>query len=277
MHTNTPSPKLFQTETRPDNASSPNEAANLMQAQTLEIASRQLKQSWEISDHLSAGMTREFDRLKEKERHLIEKEGDLAAREALLARSRAEVEEKARQAAVDTARAAEESAAASKRSEEASQKEADNAKEAERISEIQRLAQEIWPDCLSGEKWEQWKKDLYQRRTADSNTALLLAAFHRFCAAQTGNNSPEVYAALEQIGKYLYLQTESPDVTGICTSFNEAGKERFSVQEVRAGDAPQDTWMNYEPGLGRVKHVNGWAVFKGSGPTRKLVSKAEVS
>lgn len=163
--------------------------------------------------------------------------------------------------------------------------EAEKASAAEKLRQAEVLRQnilelqnQVWPPCLSGERWIPWRSDLQDKAKRDASAALLVAAFHRFRAAEKATDPGELCSALQDLGRRLYADTADPElVAQIGTAFNEASASRFQLKFARPGEPTSDQWMNYQPGLGSIRQVRNWAVFKvGTTGGFQIASKADV-
>ncbi len=143
--------------------------------------------------------------------------------------------------------------------------------------QISSLRSQSWPFCLNNDPWDKWQKDLLEKANQDANAALLVAAFHRFCAALKSADPTEVYNALQDLGKRLYAATNDPEfVARIGTAFNETSENKFKLNFALPGQPTVDQWMNYQPGLGSVRQVRNWAVYKPGTSGFQIASKADV-
>jgi chromosome segregation ATPase len=208
-------------------------------------------------DCIAAMNKKDEDRIKpllEKEQEIIEKEK--AAREGF---QNAENERKVATAAKEAADEA--------------------LKQAQTIKDqILILQSQSWPQCLSDTRWNEWRANLQESAKQDANAALVLAAFHRFCAAEKAADSQEISSALQDLGGRLYRFTDDVErIAQIGATLNEAANGRFQLKFARPGEPTADQWMNYQPGIGSVRQVRNWAVYK-PGPSGglQIASKADV-
>jgi len=144
--------------------------------------------------------------------------------------------------------------------------------------QIETLQPQFWPASLSGEQWHKWRASLQEKGKQDANSALVIASFHRLCAAEKAVVSQELCAALHEVGHRLYTETNNPEfVAQIATALNEAAGGRFWLKFARPGESPSDEWMKYQPGMPSVRQVRNWAVFKvDSAGGRQIAFKADV-
>lgn len=148
--------------------------------------------------------------------------------------------------------------------------------------QIANLESQSWPQWLRDGAWYQWRSALLAKAKLDGNAALVVAAFHRFCAAEKAVDSAlEIASALQDLGSRLYrcYPTEDKDIAQIGKAFNESAKGRFLLKFARVGDPTADQWMNYQPGRASVSKVLNWAVYKPGvtpGSPQIIASKAVV-
>ena len=144
--------------------------------------------------------------------------------------------------------------------------------------QIETLQPQFWPASLSGEQWYKWRAGLQEKGNQDATAALVIASFHRLCAAEKAVDSQELCAALHELGRRLYTETNDPElVAQIAKALNEAAGRRFWLKCARPGEPASDQWMDYQPGLPSVRQVCNWAVFKVDSTGGRLITfKADV-
>jgi chromosome segregation ATPase len=144
--------------------------------------------------------------------------------------------------------------------------------------QILTLQDQSWPKCLSDGRWNEWRTVLQEAAKQDASAALVIAAFHRFCAAEKAADPQEVSTALQELGSRLYRFTQDAEqVAKVGAALNETANGRFLLKFARPEDPPAEQWMNYQPGLGSVRQVRNWAVYKpGPSGVVQIASKADV-
>jgi hypothetical protein len=145
--------------------------------------------------------------------------------------------------------------------------------------QIVELQRGFWPACLNNADLEEWRIKLQDKAKTDGGAALLIAAVHRFCAAEECPEPQELLEALQYLGRRLYAEVNSPELSEkIGDDLNQCARGRFLLRFPRLGEAPEPRWMTYQAGLTSVQQVTNWAVFKVPSSGAPVVfAKAEVA
>lgn len=86
--------------------------------------------------------------------------------------------------------------------------------------------------CLSQDpEWQEWRINLQGKALTEGAAALLVAALHRFCAAEKATDPQEVYLSLQDLGKRLCAEALEPKfLESIADVFNRYANGRYRVK-----------------------------------------------
>lgn len=237
-------------------------------ASPLEHSAKDLEARWAMNGVLRRHFETLSKDLDDKQQRLTVEQKELKDREGQ-AKQKSDDAEKKLQQAIET-----------------EAKSLEREKQLRPLQAVKEFADQTWPSCLRGvDYWEEWRRGLLDLAKDRPEAALLVVAFHRFCASERTGEDQELWDALRELGQRLYQFYQSQDdqnqnvISQIADALNSSSNGRFKLVPVKPGAFPDQQYMNYPQGMGinTVKEVRNWAIYKTSpGGTMQLVQKAVV-
>jgi hypothetical protein len=250
-------------------AAMPEPELYLPMTQSLDISFKLLRSFWEMQEWSHKRIEEEFKKLREAHERFAEEKEEVEARATAAELKAQEAQERFEAADSERQKAIQELQNVKSKEEQ---------KLKEQVIEFQNG---FWPACLNTSDLEQWRVKLQDKAKMDGGAALLMAAIHRFCAAEKCQTPQELLEALQYLGKRLYAESNGSDIVDkVGGALNQSADRRFQLRFPTLGEPTDTRWMNYQAGLAQVQQVTNWAVCKFTekeGEKLEIVSKAEVA
>ncbi len=288
-------------------------------ASPLERSAKDLEARWQMNEILRRELDKQSDRLRKlseelekKEQKLVEREENVQQREKVAENKHNEAAERLKKAEevenknkqdeerikplLDQEKTINEEKAAAEKARQDAENERKAADDYKKVAEaakaetqeykqaIEEFETQHWPSSLRGGDWDEWRKRLVEDAKSRPDAALLVVAFHRFCASDKTTDDQELQDALQELGQRLYKYYKSQDnenqdvIRRIANALSSSSNGKFCLVVVTPGHPPNEQLMNYQPGLATVKEVRNWAIRYQTSPggTMQLVRKADV-